>query len=65
MSLEYVTIRSPVKVRGESDGVPFRSSFMAMGDGTHKLSVKADIRKAIGEDAGETVTVRLDERRED
>jgi len=38
---------------------------MAMGDGTHKLSVKADIRKAIGEDAGETVTVRLDERLED
>jgi hypothetical protein len=33
-----------------------------MGDGTHKLPVKADVRKAIGKQAGATVIVRLEER---
>jgi Domain of unknown function (DUF1905) len=28
----------------------------------HKLPVKADIRRAIGKEAGDTVTVRLEER---
>ena len=35
---------------------------MAMGDGTHMLPVKADVRRAIGKDAGDTVSVRLQER---
>lgn len=47
---------------GLFDGHPFRSSFMAMGDGMHKLPVKADVRKAIGKEAGDLVAVRIEER---
>jgi len=61
-SADFFGTRGLVKVRGKIDDQPFKGSFIAIGDGTHMLPIKAATRKLINKDVGDSVTIKLEER---
>lgn len=62
-SVEFFGTKGLVKIRATVDGQPLESSFMALGDGRQMLPIKAAVRRAIGKDQGDEVTVVILERR--
>ena len=54
--------RQAVKVRGKIDGHPFENAFLPLKGGSHLMGVNAKIRKAIGKDTGDEVSVEILER---
>jgi len=61
-SVDALGTRRAAKVSGTVDGAPFGSSLMPTGDGQHMLPIKAELRKAIGKQPGDDITVHIDQR---
>lgn len=61
-SAEIFGTGKSVRVTGTIDSLPITTAFMPTGRGGHMLSVSAKLRKQLGKEIGDSVTVRLTER---
>jgi hypothetical protein len=61
-SAKFFGTKGLVRVKGTIEGHPFEASFMAMGGGVHMLPIKAELRKVINKDVGDSVTIHLEQR---
>ncbi len=51
-----------VPVDATFDGFPYQGSLVRMGTPCHIIGIRKDIRKQIGKQAGDTVSVTIEER---
>lgn len=61
-SVELFGTGKAVKVVGTVDGAPVTAGLMPTGSGGHMLSISAKLRKKLGKDLGDHVTVHLTQR---
>lgn len=61
-SKQYFGTGGLVKVAGTIDNLPFRATFMAMGNGHQMLPIKQETRDQIHKDVGDEVHIVLTER---
>ena len=61
-SVELLGTGRSVKVVATVDGEPVTAGLLPNGTGGHMLSISAKLRKTIGKDLGDVVTVHLTER---
>ncbi|MFJ4107620.1 DUF1905 domain-containing protein [Oerskovia enterophila] len=61
-SVELLATGKAVRVVATVDGHDLTAGLMPTGSGGHMLSISAKLRKKLGKDIGDTVTVHLTER---
>jgi hypothetical protein len=61
-SAELFGTGKAVRVVATVDGEPLTAGLLPTGSGGHMLSISAKLRKRLGKDMGDPVTVRLSER---
>ncbi|MCF2530802.1 DUF1905 domain-containing protein [Yinghuangia soli] len=61
-SRDFFGTGKAVKIAGTVDGHPFQATMLPVGGGTHMLPLKAALRKTLGKEPGDTVTIRLERR---
>lgn len=61
-SVDFFGTGKSVRVVATVDDQPVTAAFMPTGTGGHMLSISAKLRKLLGKDIGDQVTVHLSER---